>query len=96
MGRRTTNRARSAAAFVRFRKREHSIGVSVNATSSDTMIENAIVSPKVLRKRPVDAMDERDRNEDDYQRKRGRADREADFGGRGFRCRHRRTCASPR
>ena len=39
--------------LVCLRKREHSIGVSVNATSSDTMIENAIVRPKVLRKRPV-------------------------------------------
>ena len=62
-------------------KREHSIGVRVKDTSSETAMANAEVKPNELMKRPDDAAHEADRQEDGQQRQRGRHHGEADFLG---------------
>ena len=43
----------SVPCFLTFSQRADSIGVSVKLTSSDTMIANAIVRPKLFMKRPT-------------------------------------------
>ena len=62
-----------------FSQRADSIGVSVKLTSSDTMIANAIVRPKLFMKRPTMPPMNADRHEDRDQRQRRREHRQADL-----------------
>ena len=62
-----------------FSHRAASIGVSVKLTTSDTMIANAIVRPKLFMNRPTMPPMNADRHEDRDERERGRQHGEADL-----------------
>ena len=67
---------------VTFRKRAHSIGVSVNETTSETRIATATVTPKLLKKRPTCPSMNATGRKITTSEKRRRQHREADLAGR--------------